>query len=139
VVSTSVKVAEQTARLQRLRFCLLLLGKGDRIMDNLGADFRRVQELEAQRQRDPQSLKQLIQEYEQIVGQLQPDENPFYTLPSKRTWDSPITSCRQEIAVLTWNVPSFAIRRPCAFRLRKLRLSTMPRRRTIWAPLIMSC
>lgn len=48
-------------------------------MDTLRAAFRRVQELEAQGQRDPQSLKQLIQGYEQIVGQLQPDENPpFY-------------------------------------------------------------
>jgi len=46
-------------------------------MDTLGAAFHRVQELEAQGQRDPQSLKQLIQGYEQIVGQLQPDENPL--------------------------------------------------------------
>lgn len=46
-------------------------------MDTLAAAFRRVEELEAQESRDPDSLEQLIQVYEQLVGLLQTAEKPL--------------------------------------------------------------
>ena len=40
--------------------------------------IRRVEQLEAQRQRDPRAIFQLIQVYEQMVERLQPDKAPSF-------------------------------------------------------------
>src|SRR5947199_4886 len=47
------------------------------IPPDFAANFRRAQQLEEQRQRDPRAILPLIQLYERIVGQLEPAEYPI--------------------------------------------------------------